>query len=50
MGLEVAETNGAFEPEAGAYDAASRAHEHGDGHSHDHAHPNDDHGHHRREL
>src|SRR5215472_14934144 len=46
MGLHVAETRGAFEPEAGAYDAASThghgAHDHDQSHDHDRAH---DHGH-----
>jgi len=41
MGLEVAETSGAFEPEAGAYEPAS-AHRHATAHHHDHDH---DHGH-----
>jgi urease accessory protein len=59
MGLEVATTTGAFEPEAGAYDAAwpqssgqqaGHVHGHGHGHGHDHAHGHDqahghDHGH-----
>jgi len=46
MGLEVATTAGAFEPEAGAYDSGSRSqapgHHAGQDHDHDHAH---DHGH-----
>ena len=49
MGLHVAEANGAFEPEAGAYDAAPA---HGHAHDHDHSHGHDhspdhahDHGH-----
>jgi urease accessory protein len=41
MGLDVVETSGAFEPEAGAYEAAS-AHGHASNHDHDHDH---DHGH-----
>jgi urease accessory protein len=45
MGLDVAETSGAFEPEAGAYDAAS-AHGHAGTHDHDHDHGHDhSHGH-----
>jgi len=58
LGLEVAETSAAFEPEGGAYDAGSghahasradgRGHEHGHGHGHGHGHdhPHDgDHAH-----
>jgi len=51
LGLEVAETSAAFEPEGGAYDAGSghahasradgRGHEHGHGHGHDHPHDGD---------
>ncbi len=37
IGLDVVETSGAFEPEAGAYDAAA-AHGHRGTHDHDHAH------------
>jgi urease accessory protein len=36
MGLDVVETSGAFEPEAGAYEAA--AHGHAGDHHHDHGH------------
>jgi urease accessory protein len=46
MGLRVEETLAAFEPEAGAYESVSAAHEHehehGDDHGHGHSH---DHGH-----
>jgi len=54
MGLEVTTATGAFEPEAGAYDAGSPArasahdagHDQGHGHGHDDAHGHDDpHGH-----
>ena len=38
MGLHVAETSGAFEPEAGAYDAASTHGHSGDDHDHSHGH------------
>ncbi|HZW73647.1 MAG TPA: urease accessory protein UreE [Caldimonas sp.] len=45
MGLHVAETRGAFEPEAGAYDAASThghgGHDHDQSHGHDRAHDHD---------
>jgi urease accessory protein len=42
MGLDVATTSGPFEPEPGAYDAASNAH----GHAHAHGEPQDhDHAH-----
>ena len=43
MGLDVAETSAAFEPEAGAYDSAP-AHGHAGRHDHDHDHGHD-HGH-----
>ncbi len=42
MGLQVAEAQAAFEPEAGAYAAGSHAHGHGHEHAHDQGH---DHGH-----
>ena len=48
MGLDVATTNGPFEPEAGAYDAASAGHAHdaGEAHEHGHAHTHaHEHGH-----
>jgi urease accessory protein len=54
MGLDVATTSGAFEPEPGAYDAApagrapghDHAHAHDHAHGHDHAHEHDHaHGH-----
>jgi len=51
MGLEVATTSGAFEPEPGAYDAAGTGrgpahaanapHDHGHDHDHLHEHPHD---------
>jgi urease accessory protein len=44
MGLDVVETTRPFEPEAGAYDAASSAHHHG----RDHGHGLDDRHHHDR--
>ena len=48
--LIVTETNGAFEPEGGAYGAgagahAGHAHEHAHGHDHDHGHGEHEHGH-----
>jgi len=50
MGLEVATTSGAFEPEPGAYEAAAVPRGHGHGHEHEHDHDRDhdhkhDHGH-----
>lgn len=47
MGLEVATTSGPFEPEPGAYDAASMAvaHSHAVGERHDHGHGHDAHSH-----
>jgi urease accessory protein len=43
MGLDVAATSGAFEPEPGAYDAApaGRTHEHHQAREHDHSHGHD---------
>lgn len=52
MGLDVAETSGAFEPEAGAYEATSahgHAHAHDHDHGHDHAHSHDQEHSHDRE-
>ena len=49
MGLVVETTQAAFEPEGGAYDAASAAHGHAPDHGHDHAqgdHAHHDHAHH----
>jgi urease accessory protein len=57
LGLEIATTSGAFEPEPGAYDAAltrsgyahpasaPRDHDHDHGHGHGHGHGHDAHGH-----
>jgi urease accessory protein len=49
MGLQVLQTQAAFEPEAGAYDGAGAAHGHGHGHGHGHdsphAHPVHEHEH-----
>ena len=49
MGLDVVTTEGAFEPEAGAYDAAEagpgHGHGHDPGHGHDHDHSQCDHDH-----
>ena len=45
-GLQVAEAQAAFEPEAGAYAAGGHAQGHGHDHAHDHDHDHDhDHGH-----
>ncbi len=45
MHLTVTEAQAPFEPESGAYAAATPAAGHDHGHSHDHEHGHDDHGH-----